>query len=298
MPLDWQIPQSEPPEPAVVERALRERIKELNCLYGITRLAERYPNSLDQMLEGVVNILPPAWQYPEVTCAQIDFEGVTYRSGPFKETQWRLSSVIHLHDRESGEVVVYYVEERPPQGEGPFLREERVLLDAVAEHIGTIAMRVRAERELHESNRELTLERQALQEANIALRTVLARIEEEKRRIQADVESNVVKILMPIVDALAAELPPGKRQYVDLLRANLQQIVSPFVSQLSQRHRALTPTEIGICNMIRNGLGTKEIAQVRGVAPSTVTRHRERVRRKLGITNQSVNLRTYLLTLG
>ena len=221
-----------------------------------------------------------------------------YTSTGFETTLWRQSSKICMHEAVVGDVSVFYQEERPPAVEGPFLREERLLLDAVAQRIGTITLRIGAERDLQEANRELTLERQALQEANIALRTVLSRIEDEKQSILRDIQTNVEKVLLPIVDVLATGVPDIQRNYVDLLRDNLEQIASPFIGQLSRRYASLTPTEIGICNMIRNGLGTKEIARVRGVSPTTISRHRERIRRKLGITNDRVNLQTYLLTLG
>jgi DNA-binding CsgD family transcriptional regulator len=83
---------------------------------------------------------------------------------------------------------------------------------------------------------------------------------------------------------------------VELLRDNLMEISSPFINQLTDKYHALTPTEIGICNMIRTGLRSKEIAQTRGVSTATVSRHRERIRRKLGLTNADVNLTTYLQT--
>ena len=293
----WQIPEPER-DPLAAERDLRERIKELNCLYGIAQLAERHPDSIDELLQGIVDLLPEAWQYPEITCASINFEEKTYTSTGFETTLWRQSSKICMHEAVVGDVSVFYQEERPPAVEGPFLREERLLLDAVAQRIGTITLRIGAERDLQESNRELTLERQALQEANIALRTVLSRIEDEKQSILRDIQTNVEKVLLPIVDVLATGVPDIQRNYVDLLRDNLEQIASPFIGQLSRRYASLTPTEIGICNMIRNGLGTKEIARVRGVSPTTISRHRERIRRKLGITNDRVNLQTYLLTLG
>ena len=193
-----------------------------------------------------------------------------------------------------GEVTISYLEERPPADEGPFLKEERALLDALALRIGTAAMRISAELELQETNKQLTLERKALQEANSALRAVLARIEEEKQEIYLDLQANVDKILMPILHALAFDLTTTQRKYVELLRTNLEEIASPFVSHLSKTHLSLTPTEISICNMIRSGLRTKEIAEIRGVSASTIHRHREHIRRKLKITNSETNLMTYL----
>jgi DNA-binding CsgD family transcriptional regulator len=79
-----------------------------------------------------------------------------------------------------------------------------------------------------------------------------------------------------------------------MLRTNLEEIASPFISHLSLSYQSMTPTEIAICNMIRNGMPTKEIANMRGVSEATINRHRERIRRKLNITNQDINLATFL----
>jgi DNA-binding CsgD family transcriptional regulator len=290
----WRIPFPSEIEPEKVEAALRERIKELNCLYGVSQLAERHLYSLDALLQELVNFLPYSWQYPEITCARILFQGKTYTSDGFKVTNWRQSSRLYMYHEAVGECDIFYLEECPPADEGPFLKEERALLDAVAEQIGTIATRISADLELQETNRQLTLERQALQESNTALRVVLARIEQEKEEIQQDIKTNVEKILIPILEALALQLPTAQLNYVEMLRTNLEEITSPFISHLSSSYHSLTPTEIAICNMIRNGARTKEIAQMRGVSAATINRHREHIRRKLNITNSDTNLATYL----
>ncbi len=290
----WRIPFPTETEPDKVEFALRERIKELNCLYGISQLAERNLYSLDGLLQELVNFMPYSWQYPEITCARIFFKGKTYTSDKFKITNWRQSSRIYMYHEAVGECSIFCLEECPPVDEGPFLKEERALLDAVAEQIGTIATRISADLELQETNRQLTLERKALQESNSALRIVLARIEQEKQEIHRDIKMNVEKILMPILHALAIQLPPSHKKYVEMLQTNLEEIASPFISQLSLSYHSMTPTEITICNMIRNGMRTKEIAEMRGVSEATINRHREKIRRKLKITNQDVNLATFL----
>ncbi len=290
----WRIPFSDESEFAKIEQALRERIKELNCLYGVSQLAERHFNSLDDLLGSLVNFLPHSWQYPRITRARITFKEKTFKSDGFKITKWRQYSRIFIYGEAVGEVSMFYMDERPPADEGPFLKEERALLDALAEQIGAIAARISAELEIQEINKQLTLERRALQESNVAMRSVLSRIEEEKQDIYRNIKANVDKILMPILHALALELPANQKKYVEMLSANLEQITSPFISHLSRSYHALTPTEISICNMIRNGLRTKEIARVRGVSDSTVNRHRENIRRKLNITNSDVNLVTYL----
>ena len=290
----WRIPNNIESDPEKIEIALRERIKELNCLYGIARLAERFYDSMESFLACLVDFLPLSWQYPEITCARIVFEDQTYKSRKFKVTRWRQSSQIIKYNEQIGEVAVFYLEEKSAADEGPFLKEERALLDEVARRIGAIAIRISAEADLHETNKQLTLERQALQEVNAALRTVLAKIEEEKQRIYKDVQVNIEKIIMPILHALSLELPKGQRKYIDILRTNLEEITSPFISQFSHAYHSLSPTEVNVCNMIKNGMRTKEIAELRGVSVATVNRHREHIRRKLKITNKEVNLSTYL----
>ena len=79
----WRVPFSNEIDPIKIEMALRERIKELNCLYGISQLAERHLQSLDDLLQKMVTFLPWSWQYPEIACARILFKGKTYVSEKF-----------------------------------------------------------------------------------------------------------------------------------------------------------------------------------------------------------------------
>jgi DNA-binding CsgD family transcriptional regulator len=293
----WRIPQHADMEPKQVEIALRERIKELNCLYSIARLAERYCDSMEDFLKCLADILPLSWQYPDIACARIVLKDQTFKSRNYKVTKWRQSSQIMMYNEPVGDVTIFYLKEQPPSDEGPFLKEERVLLDEVAQRIGAIAVRIAAERELQENNRQLLLERMALQEANAALRAVMANIEREKQGIYKDMQVNIEKVIMPILHALSLELPKAQRKYADILRTNLEEITSPFISRFLTQYQSLTPAEISVCNMIRNGLRTKEIAQMRSVSPATINRHREHIRRKLKITNNQANLTTYLQSI-
>ena len=293
----WRIPQREDMEPKQVEIALRERIKELNCLYSIARLAERYCDSMEDFLKCLADILPLSWQYPEMACARIALKDQIFKSRNYKVTKWRQSTQIMMYNEPVGDVTIFYLEERPPSDEGPFLKEERALLDEVARRIGAIAVRIAAEKELQENNRQLLLERMALQEANAALRAVMANSEREKQGIYKDMQVNIEKVIMPILHALTLKLPKVQRKYADILRTNLEEITSPFISRFLHQYQSLTPAEISVCNMIRNGLRTKEIAQMRSVSPATINRNREHIRRKLKIANNNVNLTTYLQSI-
>ncbi len=290
----WSIPARSEADLAGTAHALGERIKELNCLYGIAMLVERHPLGVEDLLSGIACILPPAWQYPEVAVARVVLDGRAHDSPGFALCAWRQSAPIVIGERSVGEVIVCYLAERPASFEGPFLREERTLIDAVAEYAGNLVRRIRAEQDVQEANRLLTVEREALREANAALRAVLARIGEEKQDMRRDIRENVEKVLFPILDAVEVELPAQKRAYVDLVRRSLRDIAEPFTRHLAPAEDRLTPAEVAVCSMIRSGLRTKEIARLRGIAPATVSRHREHIRQKLGLANRAMNLTTYL----
>ena len=121
--------------------SLSERVKELNCLYGISRLAENGNASLDSVLQGVVNVIPPAWQYPEDTCARIKLKKRQFETANFKETPWKQTQYIRINGKRSGTLEVCYLKKKPESDEGPFLKEERYLLDGIAERVGHIVER-------------------------------------------------------------------------------------------------------------------------------------------------------------
>lgn len=272
---------------ARIEQSLRERIKELNCLYGVAELIERHRGSIDQILQGVADILPPSWQRPEITCGKVTFEDKEYITSNFKRSRWKQAADIFVGDTNMGTVEVYYLEKRPTADEGPFLSEERLLINAISERIGRAVERIRAEEQLE-------VERRTLKNKNIALVEILERVQIEKNDINARIQANVDKIIMPILFALGGEVPPEQRGYVRLLEKNLSEIAAPFINRISRDFSNLTPVEIQICNLIRNGFTTKEIAKTRRISPATVNRHREHIRKKLDISNKTVNLTTYL----
>ncbi len=136
---------------------LGERVKELNCLYGISKLVEMPGTSLEQTLQGIVEIIPPSWQYPEITCARIVLDAQEFKTENFKETRWRQMAEITARGERIGSVEVGYLELRPESYEGPFLKEERSLIDAIAERVGNIFELNRADLALQERQRLETL---------------------------------------------------------------------------------------------------------------------------------------------
>lgn len=127
---------------------LQERVKELNCLYGISNLRERHDFSLDDILQEIVDIIPASLQYPEISCAQVQFEGYAHRTANFRSTPWKLSRNIEVHNDHVCTLEVCYLHEKSEWKGEPFLEEEKNLINAIAERIGNIIEREWAEIDL------------------------------------------------------------------------------------------------------------------------------------------------------
>ncbi len=272
---------------STLEKQLRERVKELNCLYRLTRLIEENEDSIDSLLHKAVVLLPMSWQFPEIACARIVFKGKSYPSQNFKGTSYKQQAELLVFGEAVGLVEVYYSKKMPTLDEGPFLKEERLLINAVSDHIAKAIQRITTQR-------QLLIERQALQDANVALHDSLAQSKQEKKMIGASIHAKIDKIITPIFYALEAEMNDRQKMYLSLLKKNFQDIVSPFVDGKQDILTRLSPVEIVICDMIKHGLSSKEIASLRGITPATVGRHRENIRHKLGLANRKVNLVSYL----
>jgi PAS domain S-box-containing protein len=124
---------------------LAERVKELRCLYGMAAIDENSEITLNELYQEVANLLPSSWQYPEVCSARITIEDREFRTANYRHTGWKLCSDIKVSGVKAGTVEVNYLKKRPELDEGPFSREERRLIDAVAERVGRITERKKAE---------------------------------------------------------------------------------------------------------------------------------------------------------
>jgi PAS domain S-box-containing protein len=141
----------QPLEVSTAPNALAERIKELNCLYGISNLFENQDVSLSWIMQRAVELIPAAWQYPENACARIRIEGQEYKSQNFKETFYRQNAKIMLNDQLVGDVDVFYIQTPPEGNGGPFLEEEDRLLRAIGERLSKVLWLKRSEEALKES---------------------------------------------------------------------------------------------------------------------------------------------------
>ena len=124
-----------------LSRDLGERVKELNCLFGISRLRNDPGTSLNDILQGIVDLIPPAWSYPEITCARLILGDREFKTDKFCDTQWKQICAVDVRGQEKCVLEVSYLEERPAMDEGPFLFEEKKLLNAIAENIEKIIAR-------------------------------------------------------------------------------------------------------------------------------------------------------------
>jgi PAS domain S-box-containing protein len=244
-----------------LRKQLEERVKELNCLLGISRLVERKELSWAGLFQGVADLLPPAWQYPEIACARVIFEEEEFRTTNFQETPWRQSRDIIAGGTPQGSVEVVYLEEKPRLVEGPFLKEEANLLDAVAERLGRIIERRRAEESLSRAREDLEikvgLRTAELKRANEQLRVEIA---EHKRTatllrkayrvvrvlsqcnnvlVYADTESGLLNEICRII----VESGEYRLAWVGFAEENPEKVVRP-VAQAGYEHGYLEGLEI------------------------------------------------------
>jgi len=124
-----------------------ERIKELECLYGTFKSISKHRN-LDEIFQDVADLIPPGWQYPNITRGKVKFDGKEYVSAPFKETNFKQTSEIVVNGQTRGSIEVYYLEECPELDEGPFISEERNLINVLAQKLGNSVARKQAEEKI------------------------------------------------------------------------------------------------------------------------------------------------------
>jgi PAS domain S-box-containing protein len=155
---------------------------------------------------------------------------------------------------------------------------------------------------MEEALRKKTLELQDkainLEESNIALKVLLKQRGADKEELEQKVMLNINQLIIPYLEKIKRRKLDAKlKVYIDILEANLTEIVSPFASNLSNRYLRLSHTEMEVANLIRQGNNTKAIAQLMNLAESTIDFHRNNIRAKLGIKNKKINLKTFLSSI-
>jgi len=137
-----------------------------------------------------------------------------------------------------------------------------------------------------------------LEDVNAALKVLLSRREEDKKILENTILANVRDLISPYLDKLKnTHLNESQAAFVDIIESNLEDIVSPFVQKMDAAYSRFTPTEIQVANLIKSGRTSKEIASTLRVGKATIDTHRNNIRKKLGLDNKKLNLRTHLLSL-
>jgi PAS domain S-box-containing protein len=161
-----------------------------------------------------------------------------------------------------------------------------------------ISKRKRAEKALREREAELEIKTKGLEEVNTALRVLLRKRDEDRKELEEKVVSNVRELVVPFAEKVKQGLlDPKHVAYMNILESNLNDIISPFLRNLSARYVNLTPTEIRVAHLIKEGKTTKEIAGLMTLSPRTIETHRKNLRKKLAIEKNKGNLRSQLLSL-
>ena len=229
---------------------LRERIKELTCLYGIAKLVERAALSLEEILQGIVELLPSAWLYPEIASARIILDGHSYSTSDFREGTHKQLADIVVDSSRRGYVEVDYAEVKPELDEGPFLKEERSLIDTVAREISLIIERIQSEKDkdrlqeqLRHADRLATIGQLSAgiaHEINEPIGSILgfAQLVKKYPHLSPEVMKDVEKITKASLHArevvrklmlFARQMPPQKT------RVNLNQVIEDGLYFLESR---------------------------------------------------------------
>jgi len=158
--------------------------------------------------------------------------------------------------------------------------------------------RKQAEAALKEREVELARKNLRLEELNSALKILLEKRDQDKMELEDKILININELILPYVEKLKkADLSDKQEVFADILQANLEDIVSPFARKLKSKYLGFTPTELKVANLVKQGLSTKEIADLLNSSPETIFGHRKSMRKKLKLTEKKSNLRTHLLSL-
>ena len=141
------------------KEVLERRIKQIDCLYGLSKLVERPKISLEQIFQETASLIRNTYQHPDVTCVRITFDGIHYKTDNFEKSELSQHAQIKVEGEKAGTIEVYYLGEKPEEGEGPFLEEENDLLNVVTERLGRIT-------ELKQATERLRLFRNLIERSN------------------------------------------------------------------------------------------------------------------------------------
>ena len=154
------------------------------------------------------------------------------------------------------------------------------------------------EEKVQERTRELESRNQTFEEVNTALKVLMDRREDDNRETEQKIMLAINQLIRPYLEKLkTSELTRTQRTLLGIIESNLEEIFSPFTDSFASKYLRLTPAEIQVANLVKQGKTTKEIGDLLNLSIRTIESHRKNMRKKLGITDKKTNLRTHLLAL-
>jgi DNA-binding CsgD family transcriptional regulator len=183
----------------------------------------------------------------------------------------------------------YYMRAIRMAGPGP--------IRVVISHEEITALKL-TEEALKKSQEELFEQKQSLEETNIALKVLLKQRAEDKQELEKKVLANVKDLVLPYVEKLKnSRLKPKDKTLVEIVEAHLNDVISPLLQSFANAKILLTPQEMQVASLVKDGKASKEIADILNVSEATINFHRKNLRVKFGLTNKRTNLRSYLLSI-
>ena len=260
-------------------------------------------------LEGKIMLLNKAFEdFYSITPSDADgltlFELYRKFDMPVDELKRWFGEASHLEAMEAGNVVSSLENVRNRAGDQAWYRTRQLLITlrnrgkailVVAENVDEIKQAAQA---LEEKGRDLETKTERLAELNAALKVLLERRDSDKKELEDAIIYSAKELVLPYLEKLRnSRLDERQRTYLDIIDSNIDDFISPFSRALSSRYLDLTPSEIQVANLVKDGRSTKQIAELLNTSIKTAEFHRDSIRQKLGIKNQKANLRSYLLSL-
>ncbi len=254
--------------------------------------------------EGVFKYISPSVKtvagYDPHTCIGKSFEKFVYEedipslkrllpdvlSGKVKSMEGRAL-------KKNGETIWVRASITPVFNDDELVEVHGLFTDVTERHFAQEALRK------HRDNLEeiVSQRTQNLEEANIALKVLLQRIEKDKDNLEEKIFTNIMQMIKPFMEKLiSSNLNERQKAFAEVIESGLDEIVSSFTKNLTGQYYGLTPMEIQIANLIKQGKSTKEIADLFNLSPGTIKAHRNNIRKKLGIKNKKENLHTHLMS--
>jgi signal transduction histidine kinase len=240
-----QVPKNE------VIHALRERVKELTALHSTVCILQNDALSTREILDRVVRLIPPAWQYPEITAGRVIVGDCESRTPDFRRTRWLQACDFRVSPSLSGRLEVYYLKKMPPEAEGPFLAEERNLINSLADMLRVYFERRLASKALLDAHNDLerrVKERTAeLEKLNAALKTEVRERELRQKEILSYQEK---------LRGLSAELILTEERERREIATDLHDVIGQTLAMAKMKTGALR----GFCSAPEAAGGLKDLA--------------------------------------